>query len=68
VPFVEADLHLYAGRLEIRHLKTLGPLPILWDRWSLAPPWAPRLLLDRLLGAMAPGTHLMLDLKGRGAR
>ena len=68
LPLIEADLHLYAGRLEIRHLKTLGPLPILWDRWTLAPPWTPRLLLDRLLAAVAPGTHLMLDLKGRDAR
>ena len=68
VPFIEADLHLYAGRLEIRHLKTLGPLPVLWDRWTLAPPWTPRLLLDRLLAAVAPATHLMLDLKGHDAR
>ena len=41
VPLIEADVHLFAGRLEVRHLKTLGPFPILWDRWELAPPWAP---------------------------
>ena len=29
---IEADVHLYAGRLEVRHLKTLGPFPVLWDR------------------------------------
>lgn len=68
VRLVEADVHLYAGRLEVRHLKTLGPVPILWDRWRLVPPWAPRLLLDRLLGALAPGTELMLDLKGQDPR
>ena len=65
---VEADLHLYAGRIEVRHLKTLGPLPVLWDRWTLASPWAPRLRLDRLLASVRPGTELMLDLKGRDRR
>lgn len=68
VAVVEADLHLYAGRVEVRHLKTLGPVPVLWDRWRLAPPWAPRLLLDRLLQTAAPSTLLMLDLKGRDPR
>ena len=34
VDVVEADVHLRRGRLEIRHLKTLGPLPWLWDRWE----------------------------------
>jgi glycerophosphoryl diester phosphodiesterase len=68
VAVVEADLHLYAGRVEVRHLRTLGPVPVLWDRWKLAPPWAPRLLLDRLLQTAAPSTLLMLDLKGRDRR
>jgi glycerophosphoryl diester phosphodiesterase len=65
---VEADLHLYAGRIEVRHLKTLGPLPLLWDRWKLAAPWTPRLRFAALLAAVRPGTELMLDLKGRDAR
>lgn len=68
VAVIEADLHLYAGRVEVRHLRTLGPVPVLWDRWKLAPPWAPRLLLDRLLRTAAPSTLLMLDLKGRDPR
>jgi glycerophosphoryl diester phosphodiesterase len=66
IGLVEADVHLFAGRLEVRHLKTAGPIPILWDRWKLAPPWSPRLLLHRLLDATAPGTELMLDLKRGG--
>jgi hypothetical protein len=66
--FVEADLHLRRGRVEVRHLKTLGPLPVLWDRWYLAPGWRPRLELGELLAAVAPGTELMLDLKGFDAR
>lgn len=68
IGLVEADLHLFAGRVEVRHLKTVGPLPILWDRWQLAAPWRPRLLLDELLGAVSPSTELMLDLKGRDRR
>lgn len=66
--FAEADVHLFRGRLEVRHLKTLGPLPVFWDRWQVAPPWRPRLLLADLLAAAAPTTELMLDLKGRKPR
>jgi glycerophosphoryl diester phosphodiesterase len=68
IAVVEADLHLYAGRIEVRHLKTLGPVPVLWDRWTLAPPWTARLRLDRVLAAMRPGAELMLDLKGHDPR
>jgi uncharacterized membrane protein YbhN (UPF0104 family) len=64
---IEADVHLRAGRVEVRHLKTAGPLPVLWDRWELASARAPRLLIDRLLAA-AGRTELMLDLKGRDPR
>ena len=60
---IEADVHLHRGRLEVRHLKTLGPL--LWDRWYLASPRTPRLELAALLDHVGPGTALMLDLKGR---
>jgi glycerophosphoryl diester phosphodiesterase len=66
--FAEADVHLFRGRLEVRHLKTLGPVPVFWDRWKVAPPWRPRLLLRDLLAAAAPSTELMLDLKGRVPR
>jgi glycerophosphoryl diester phosphodiesterase len=65
---VEADVRLWRGRAEIRHLKTLGPIPLLWDRWELANPLAPRLVLDRLLAAVGPRTELLLDLKGRDPR
>src|SRR5689334_23993901 len=62
---IEADVHLYRGRLEVRHLKTLGPLPVLWDRWYLAWRRTARLELPELLVSAAPDTALMLDLKGR---
>ena len=51
VALVEADVRLWRGRLEVRHLKTVGPLPILWDTWRLANPFAPRLELRDLLAA-----------------
>ncbi len=66
---VECDVRLHRGRLEVRHLKTLGPLPVLWDRWTLANPFAPRLQLHELLKALdAHDVELMLDLKGRNPR
>ena len=64
LPLAEADVHLYRRRLEVRHLKTAGPLPLLWDRWELRSPRAPRLELGALLTAAAGGPELMLDLKG----
>lgn len=67
VDVIECDVHEHRGRLEVRHLKTAGPLPFLWDRWELAPASTPRLGLDELLEAGRHGTVLMLDLKGRRA-
>lgn len=66
--FVEADVNLFRGRLEVRHLKTVGPLRLYWDRWELAPPWRSRLLLEAVLEAAGPSTELMLDLKGKNPR
>lgn len=62
---VEADVWAYHGALEVRHAKTAGPVPVLWDRWSLAPAWAPRLSLEAVARACDPTTVLLLDLKGR---
>ena len=69
LPLAEADVHLHRGRLEVRHSKTAGPVPVLWDRWELASARTPRLLLDELLAAAVPGgPELMLDLKGHDPR
>ncbi len=69
VNVVEADVHLFHGRLEVRHAKTLGPLPILWEQWHLLPRGTHRPLLPGLLAAAAPlATDLMLDLKGPDPR
>ena len=62
--FIEADLHLWRGRLELRHLKTAGPLPVYWDRWALAPPWRRFDSVEDLLAGAGPQTALLLDLKG----
>lgn len=62
---IECDVHGHRDRLEVRHLKTAGPLPFLWDRWELASAFAPRLGLSELLAADRHGATFMLDLKGR---
>jgi glycerophosphoryl diester phosphodiesterase len=61
---IEADVHLYRRRLEVRHTKTLGVLPWLWDRWYLVPAGGERLILRTLVETSAPDAMLMLDLKG----
>jgi glycerophosphoryl diester phosphodiesterase len=68
VDMVEADLHLFRGAIEVRHEKTIGPLPIFWERWRLVEVRAPRMQLGELLRAVAPDTHLLLDLKGPSSR
>lgn len=65
---IECDVHHYRGRLEVRHLKTAGPLPFLWDRWELRSASAPRLGLAELLLADEHGSRFMLDLKTRRPR
>jgi glycerophosphoryl diester phosphodiesterase len=68
VDVIECDVHRHRGRLEVRHLKTAGPLPFLWDRWELVSASAPRLGLSELLAADRHGATFMLDLKGRHPR
>jgi glycerophosphoryl diester phosphodiesterase len=64
VDVIECDVHTYRGRLEVRHLRTAGPLPFLWDKGELVSAWAPRLGLQELLEADEHGTLFMLDVKG----
>ncbi|MFG1625345.1 glycerophosphodiester phosphodiesterase [Kribbella sp. NPDC049227] len=61
---VEADVHAYRGRLEIRHHKTLGPW-WLWDRGELVRRTEVRLLeIRELLASVDGDPRLLLDLKG----
>lgn len=64
VRLAEADVRLFRGRLEIRHLKRLGPLPFLWDRWTLQRRPREPFVLEQLLEATTATSALMLDLKG----
>lgn len=59
---IEADVHGYRGRLEVRHERTFGPL--LWDSSTVRSGRGPRLGLAELLRATGPDVTLMLDLKG----
>lgn len=61
---IETDVWSYRGRLELRHVKTIGPIPLLWDRWTLEPGWGKRLILSDLLRALPSEARLFLDLKG----
>lgn len=64
VDLIEADVRYWRGRIEVRHLKTMGPVPFLWDRWVLRPAWRHQtLLLEDLLPRLGPRTELMLDFK-----
>lgn len=65
VDVIECDVRRGRGQVDVRHLKSAGPLPFLWDRWELASASAPRLGLAELLEAHQHGTLLMLDVKGR---
>ena len=68
VDVVEADVHHYRDRLDVRHSKALRPLPLLWDAGEpLTSTRVPVLQLAALLGALSPDVGLMLDLKGPGA-
>lgn len=59
---LEADVHLRRGRLEVRHGKSLGPVPWLWEPWYLLRDVP--LHLHELRAATPPGATVMLDLKG----
>ena len=65
---VEADVWFNAGIIEVRHLKTMGPIPLLWDRWELRTGWTPRRRLEQLLDEASPSTRFMFDLKGTDLR
>ncbi len=65
---IEADVHMYRGRLEVRHARTVGPLPILVDRWEVRWRRQQRPTLGDLLDNMPAGYVLIVDLKGRSHR
>ncbi len=61
---IEIDLHLFRGRIEVRHAKVLWPFAKLWEKWYfLADQTRPPELSD-ILAAVPDRTALWLDLKG----
>lgn len=61
---IETDIWLHKGQLELRHKQTLGPIPILWERWAIAPGWLPRYTLRDLLQDLPDDVLIFLDFKG----
>lgn len=65
VDLVEADVHAYRGRLEVRHLRSMGGLPWLWDASGLVHRRRhAHVELAELVGALGDDHRLMIDLKG----
>lgn len=65
VDLVEADVHAHRGRLEVRHLKSAGGLPWLWDRGELVRRSGYDVLeLAEVVVALDGAPRLMVDLKG----
>ena len=58
----ELDVWLHRGRLEVRHARALGPLPLLREGWRVMPAW-PRLEIDAVIESAARDLPLMVDLK-----
>lgn len=61
---IETDIWLHNGQLELRHKQTLGPIPILWEKWSVSPGWLPRYTLRDLLQDIGEEALIFLDFKG----
>ncbi len=60
---VEVDVHVFRGRVEVRHEKVIRPFSRLWEPWELRPrgTGCPELL--QILDAVGPGGAVLLDLK-----
>lgn len=65
---IEIDVWFHRGRVEVGHDKTLGPIPLRWDRWSLAFGWRRTLVVADILGALPADVAPMFDLKGTDPR
>lgn len=60
---VEADVHVFRGRIEVRHEKVLRPSGRLWEPWRLLPRSSPRRELDDVVRVVGPQAVMLLDLK-----
>ena len=64
VDMLEVDIWPFHGRLEVRHAKSLGPVPIYWEKWYITSWFGKQFQLKHLLAATPAATRLFLDLKG----
>lgn len=60
---IELDVHVFRGRVVVRHAKVLRPTARLWERWYLLPTDTVVPTIDEVLASVDPDTPLMLDLK-----
>jgi hypothetical protein len=65
---IEIDVWFHRGRVEVGHDKTLGPIPLRWDRWSLALGRSRKLVVRDILERFPPDATPMFDLKGTDPR
>lgn len=65
---LELDVHLFRGRLEVRHAKAIWPSPYLFEKRRLLPQSSSRPSLDDVLAVIPEGRELWLDLKGPDPR
>jgi glycerophosphoryl diester phosphodiesterase len=65
---IEVDVHLFRGRLEVRHAKVLWPSSVQWERWEVVASPEPPPRLAEILRAVPDGTAVWLDLKGPSMR
>jgi len=61
---VEIDVHLWHGRLEVRHAKRLWILQRQWEQWHLLPSDTTVPSFADILSSMPPDTPLLVDIKG----
>ena len=65
---IEIDVWYHRGNIQVGHDKTLGPIPLRWDRWSLALGHNRPLSLPEVLRHFPARVQPMLDLKGTDPR
>lgn len=61
---LETDVWPRLGKLEIRHVKTIGPIPIFWEKWHIESIGGRQLRFNELVEALPDDARLFLDLKG----
>lgn len=66
--YLEVDLWVHNGRFEARHERTLGPFPVLFEKWYLRRAPSGRFSLGALLREAAGRAELFFDFKNHDRR